>query len=261
MNTAKGPNVTSSGKRSALIINADDWGRDHKTTDRTLECIQRGTVSSVSAMVFMEDSQRAATIAQNMGIDAGLHLNLTTPFSAPGCSSLLMDRQRDIAQYFQKHHPLARIVFHPGLMRSFEYVVAAQRNEYFRLYGAYPGRIDGHHHAHLCSNVLLAGLLPPGTIVRRNYSFQAREKIWYNRYYRAVVDRGLARRHRLTDFFFSLDPIEAPGRIESIFSLARTHVVEVATHPINEEDYRFLGGSAIRRLAEGTSIAQSYSLP
>src|SRR2546426_10477618 len=49
-------------KAGLLIMNADDWGRDRQTTDRTFECVLRGTVSSVSAMVFMEDSERAATI-------------------------------------------------------------------------------------------------------------------------------------------------------------------------------------------------------
>src|SRR5271167_1397805 len=58
-----------------LIINADDWGRDHETTERTLRCILRGAVSSVSAMVFMGDSERAAAIAKENAIHAGLHLN------------------------------------------------------------------------------------------------------------------------------------------------------------------------------------------
>ena len=35
----------------------------------------------VSAMVFMEDSERAASIARADAIDAGLHLNFTTAFS------------------------------------------------------------------------------------------------------------------------------------------------------------------------------------
>jgi predicted glycoside hydrolase/deacetylase ChbG (UPF0249 family) len=69
--------VVSSG---ALIINADDWGRSRETTDRTLECWERGSISSVSAMVFMEDSVRAAALARERGIDTGLHLNFTTPF-------------------------------------------------------------------------------------------------------------------------------------------------------------------------------------
>ena len=54
-----------------LVINADDWGRTRDTTDRTLECHERGSVSSVSAMVFMEDSERAAALARERDMDAG----------------------------------------------------------------------------------------------------------------------------------------------------------------------------------------------
>src|SRR5271157_4739744 len=76
-----------------LIINADDWGRDRETTERTFECILRGAVSSVSAMVFMGDSERAAAIAKENAIHAGLHLNFTTPFSAPDCPTRLAEHQ------------------------------------------------------------------------------------------------------------------------------------------------------------------------
>src|SRR5947199_391206 len=80
-------------------------------------------------------------------------------------------------------HRLAPVVFHPGLVRSFEYVVAAQRQEFSRLYRAEPERVDGHHHMHLCANVLLGGLLPRGTLVRRNFSFQRGERSFFNRLY------------------------------------------------------------------------------
>src|SRR5204863_4002166 len=63
-----------------LIVNADDWGRDTHTTACILDCITRGTVTAVSAMVFMEDSERAAAEARQHSVDAGLHLNFTTPF-------------------------------------------------------------------------------------------------------------------------------------------------------------------------------------
>src|SRR5436853_2735645 len=117
-----------------LILNADDWGRDRCTTERTLECILRGAVSSVSAMVFMEDSERAAAMARERGIDAGLHLNFTTPFSSADCPAQLAEYQRKLANYLRRH-PLARVIFHPGLAAFFEYVVAAQRDEFRRLYG------------------------------------------------------------------------------------------------------------------------------
>lgn len=236
-----------------LIINADDWGRDHQTTERTFECILRGSVSSVSAMVFMDDSERAAVIARDRRIDAGLHLNFTTPFSAANCSAKLIECQQEVARYLQRHS-LARVVFHPWLARSFEYVVAAQVDEFRRIYGIEPNRFDGHHHMHLCANVLLGGLLPPGTLVRRNFSFRPGEKSLCNRLYRNAVDRMLARRHRLVDFFFSLPPLDPPGRLQQILSLAREFVVEVETHPVNPEEYGFLTGEEIFRVAGSVRI-------
>lgn len=245
--------------KGILIVNADDWGRNHETTERISECIQRGAVSSASAMVFMEDSERAAAVAQERGIDAGLHLNLTTSFSAARCPAPLAQRQEEIAKYLLRRR-LAQAIFHPALTQSFEYVVSAQLDEFRRLYGRSPGRIDGHHHMHLCANVLLAKLLPAGTMVRRNFSFQTGEKSLYNRLYRRVVDRMLARRHRLTDFFFSLPPLEPPSRLERIFSMARQAVVELETHPVNPEEYRFLAGGEIFRWTGDCPIAPCFAV-
>ena len=63
-----------------LIVNADDWGGWKSATDAALACYKAGRINSVSAMVFMEDSERAAELAQADGLDVGLHLNFTTPF-------------------------------------------------------------------------------------------------------------------------------------------------------------------------------------
>ena len=230
-----------------LIVNADDWGYDIETTGKILACAMEGAVSSVSAMVFMEDSVRAAAVARERGIDAGLHINLTAMFSAPGCSTMLMAHQEKVSRYLRWHR-LAQVVFHPGLVNSFKYVVAAQVDEFERLYGAAPDRLDGHHHMHLCANVLLQGLLPPGTLVRRNFSFQSGQKSLWNRMYRRLVDGRLAKRHHLADFFFSLAPLEPPDRLREIISLAQRFVVEVETHPVNPEEYRFLLEGGISRI-------------
>jgi predicted glycoside hydrolase/deacetylase ChbG (UPF0249 family) len=242
-----------------LIVNADDWGRDHQTTERILDCILCGAVSSVSAMVFMDDSERAAAIARERGIDAGLHLNFTTPFSAPSSPARLVECQRKLARYLRRHR-FAPIVLCPWLAHSFEYIVAAQLNEFRRLYGTEPERIDGHHHMHLCANVVFEGLLPAGTIVRRNFSFQPGEKSFANRLYRRVVDRLLAQRHRLTHFFFSLAPVEPPDRLQRIFSLARQSIVEVVAHPVKLDEYQFLAGGKIFRWANRCPIAVRFAL-
>lgn len=243
-----------------LIINADDWGRNRESTDRTFECVLRRTVSSVSAMVFMEDSERAAVIARESGTDTGLHLNFTAPFSAPKCPARLLEHQQALARYLLRHR-LAQAVFHPGLTPSFEYVVETQLNEFRRLYGKDPDRLDGHHHMHLCTNVLLGGLLPRGTVVRRNFSFQPGEKSFGNRLYRRTVDRMLARGHYLVDFFFSLSPLEPPDRLQRIFCLARQFVVEVETHPANPKEFHLLTGDEFSRRIGDLPIASHFAVP
>lgn len=245
------------GQAGRLIINADDWGRNRETTDRTLDCIRCSAVSSVSAMVFMEDSERAAAIALGHGIDAGLHLNFTSSFSKPGIPARLAAHQSRLSNYLLRNR-FAKVMFHPGLTQSFEYVIAAQIDEFARLFGRKPDRFDGHHHMHLCANVLLASLLPAGTIVRRNFSFRSGEKSWMNRSYRAGVDRILSRRHWLTDFLFALPPLVQKGGIYEIFSIARRFVVELETHPINPQEFRYLTEGELRRRTGDCQLVRNY---
>jgi hypothetical protein len=255
-----GESAERSGTRKvsqAIIVNADDWGRDVDTTDRSLDCVLAGTVSSVSAMMFMEDSERAAVLARQHGIDAGLHLNFTAPYSARQCPSLLLEHQQKLACFLRSNR-YALVMYHPGLAASFEYVVATQLEEYQRLYGFSANRLDGHHHMHLCANVLLGKLLPAGTLVRRNFSFAPGEKSWMNRRYRNWLDGWLRRRHRLVDFLFSLAPVEPASRLQRIFSLAKNAVVELETHPVIPEEYQFLTSGAMSQRSADLQVARSF---
>ncbi len=242
-----------------LIMNADDWGRDRENTERIRECVLHGTVSSVSAMVYMKDSERAAEIARERGIDAGLHLNFTTPFSAPNCPVNLAERQREIATFLWRYR-FARVVFHPGLARSFEYVLAAQMDQFSHLYQRTPNRLDGHHHMHLCGNVMFGKLLPSGTIVRPSFSFLSGEKSLINIFYRRTLDRFLKRRYRTVDYFFQLAPLEPVARLQRIVSLGRQFTVELETHPIEPKEYSFLTSEKIFTLIGDLQLAQRFEL-
>jgi hypothetical protein len=244
---------------AAVIVNADDWGRDNATTDRCLDCFLLGAVSSVSAMVFMEDSERAAHLARHHGVDAGLHLNFTLPFSAAQCPARLKQHQERLSSVLSSHR-FAPVLYHPFTAASFGYVVKAQLEEYERLYGAAANRVDGHHHMHLCTNVLIQELLPDGIIVRRNLSFARGEKGFFNRFYRHQQDRRLARRHRIADFFFDLQPFEPRQRLEEIFDLSERFDIEVETHPIHDEEYRFLADGELMRCAGEGAVARGYVL-
>lgn len=242
-----------------IIINADDWGLNRNVTHRTLECIRRGVLSSVSAMVFMQDSARAAAIAREHSIDAGLHLNLTSPFTCESCGPSLGSHQQRIARFLRRSR-FSQAIYHPGLAHSFEYVVQAQLDEFERLYGSEAARVDGHHHMHLCANVEFQQLLPLGAVVRRNFSFRRREKNAAELFYRRWQDRRLAKRHRMVDFFFSLPPMDIPGRLERIFRLASQFTVELETHSANDDEYDFLISGEFARRSGSIQIARGYAV-
>jgi chitin disaccharide deacetylase len=223
-----------------LIINADDWGGWTSATDAALACWEARRITSVSAMVFMEDSERAAGIAREHGIDAGLHINLTQSFTGKTKAIPELVEAHSRISRFLRSSKYARLLYHPFLAGSFRQVFSAQLDEFVRLYGRRPSHYDGHQHFHLCTNMVLGRLLPAGERVRRSFSFSAGEKSAINRAYRGWVDCRLAARHRLTDHFFSLSQQLKWGQIHRVTQLAQSSMVELMTHPAWEEEYRFL---------------------
>jgi len=244
------------GAAATVIVNADDWGRTADITDRILECLRHGALSSTSAMVFMEDSERAAELAREFNLDAGLHLNLTTPFTGAKVSAELLRRQEDVSRYLRSYR-YAPVVFNPFLAKSFEYLVKHQLEEFGRLYGAGPSRVDGHHHMHLSANVVFQKLLPDRTIVRRNFTFQRPDKGAINRLYRGLQDKLLTTRHWSTDFFYDLLPMES-RRLGDILELARTSCVEIEAHPGLTEEFEFLKSRGLQAAAPNVEIARGY---
>ena len=250
-------NPSESLAESTVIINADDWGIRAATTDRILHCLLRRLISSASAMVFMADSERAADLSRQHNVDTGLHLNLTSPFTAARLPTALVVHQERVARFLRKGR-LAPMVFHPLLASSFEYAVKTQLDEFSRLYCAQPNRVDGHHHAHLCANVLAQKLIPAGIIVRRNFTFYAGEKGALNRFYRRIVDGNIARRFRIADFFFNLVPIE-DLRLREMLEAARHANVEIECHPGLDPEYAFLTQGRLQELGP-VNVSRGYLL-
>ena len=225
-----------------LLINADDWGGWPAATDAILRCYQHGRISSVSAMVFMADSERAARLAAENGIDSGLHINFSQPFTGnantvPG----LAEAHRRIMR-FLRSSKFALLLYHPFLRKEFRFVFQAQLDEFVRLYGKAPSHFDGHQHLHLCTNMLLDRILPAGERVRRSFSFLPGEKSAFNRAYRRWVDRRLAARHRLTDYFFSLSQQLRWEQMPRVVQLAQAASVELMVHPEWPREHDFLMG-------------------
>jgi predicted glycoside hydrolase/deacetylase ChbG (UPF0249 family) len=222
-----------------LIINADDLGRSSSETDAALKCHENGSVTSVSAMVFMADSERAAALAKESDLDVGLHLNFTERFTAGASPGLLADYHVRIVR-FLTGNKYSQLLFNPFLRQEFSYSYEAQAEEFVRLFGKPPSHVDGHHHMHLCSNLLLSKVIPGGTKMRRNFSFWPGEKSRLNRGYRGLVDSWLARRYRLTDYFFDLTYCIREKKLDRVATLAKSSNVEIMTHPIVEGEMEYL---------------------
>ncbi|MEO0249238.1 MAG: ChbG/HpnK family deacetylase [candidate division WOR-3 bacterium] len=221
-----------------LIITADDYGKSQLATDTILTCFANGRVTSASAMVFMEDSRRAARLAAEAGMEVGLHLNFTLAFNGPVAKDLR--KHQDKAIRYLTRNKLSQVLYNPFLAQSFEYLARSQEDEFRRLYGKGPIFYNGHHHMHLCANVLVKKLIPGGARIRRSFTFGPREKGGINRLYRNVVDRVVERRFVTTDSFFSVEPVKDSERLRRILSRAETETVEVEVHPEIWEESGFL---------------------
>ena len=189
-------------------------------------------------MTFMQDSERAALVARQNGLQIGLHLNFTQKFTSPEVNPTLTEHHRRIAGYLNSFK-FNQVLYNPFLSKSFDYVFNAQWDEFCRLYAGEPERIDGHHHMHLCANMLANGIIPKGLKVRRSFSFEPREKNLLNRYFRKLVDRRLASQYKITDYFQSIIPINRK-RLNKFVVLSKSAEVEIMTHPGIEDEYLYL---------------------
>jgi predicted glycoside hydrolase/deacetylase ChbG (UPF0249 family) len=241
-----------------LIINADDWGRSLAETDAALKCFRERRITSVSAMVFMADSGRAAELATADGLDVGLHLNFSEPFTDGSCPEILRHCHNRVVG-FLKRNKYAQLLYNPSLRNEFAHSYSAQAEEFLRLFGRAPSHIDGHHHMHLCANVLLSNMVPAGMKMRRNFSFWPGEKSWLNRAYRALVDRWLARRYELTDYFFDLTQCIHEQKLDRVAALAKSSNVELMTHPIIQREAVYLMSDEFYELFQGLEVG-SYAL-
>jgi predicted glycoside hydrolase/deacetylase ChbG (UPF0249 family) len=232
-----------------LIINADDLGLSTAATDSIINCAKQGLITSTSLMVFMKDSQRATEMSAGTTIEAGLHLNLSQPFDQPQLPSNLIERHRTIVRYLGRGK-WARFTYNPFIAKALDYIYKAQHDEYRRLFGREPAKIDGHRHLHLCMNMLVDQIIPLGSRVRRNLSFEPGEKSPANRTYRKLIDAWLKKRYICTDLFFGIEPEFDRQRLQRILRLAMTSNVELMVHPEKAETLDYLTSRDCQDLIE-----------
>lgn len=222
-----------------LIINADDFGKGMETTNNIVKCFREKRITSCSAMVFMQDSERAASLDLENSLEVGLHLNFDEQFTGE-VPALRVKEYLNQTATFLTGSKLRQIMYNPMLQRQFEYLYNVQYEEFIRLYRRPPSHINGHHHRHLCSNVLFGRIIPDGSRVRRSFTFLKGERSFGNRLYRRGVDAVLKRRYITTDMFFAASPSVEPNYLMQKVELARNHNVELMVHLSSQREVEYL---------------------
>lgn len=236
-----------------IIITADDYGKTKCATNSILKCYLSKRLTSASAMVFMEDSERAAPLALQAGMELGLHINFTMPFSADNVSSNVREHQNRVISYLTRNK-LTQIIYNPFLAGSFKYLFKVQLEEFVRLYGRQPDFYNGHHHMHLCMNMLLGRMIPTGARVRKTFTFDQGEKNNFNLYYRRILNMVVSRRFVSTNSFFSILPLQNYVRLRNIFNKAVNSDVEIEVHPENNDEIEFLLSDRYLSLMESANV-------
>jgi len=216
-----------------LIVNADDLGYDAPTTDAILESFRRGAITSATAMMHMADSERAARLARESGIPAGLHLNLIEPFTGAAVPPRVREDQERLCGHFASKHRL-RWLYDPRIRGLLRRTIEDQLNEFERLYGGPPTHFDGHRHMHLSLNVVL-GRTPLSPLpARRSFSYEPGDKSLANRAWREGVSFAIRSRFGGTRWFFSIRDLapELGGKgLDRALERSRESAVEVMVHP------------------------------
>jgi len=189
----------------------------------------------------MDDSQRSAALAKEVDLDVGLHLNFTQEMTQLDLASSFVDCHTSIRRYLTKNNRNF-LIYNPALKKPFEYVFKVQIDDFHRLYGKLPSHIDGHHHMHLCINMLIGNIIPKGQKLRRNFTFARGEKSFSKRLYRAIIDTWVTRHYLTTDYFFSLGECIRLCRLEKVLNLSNVSTVEIETHPEHDEEFEWLMG-------------------
>jgi predicted glycoside hydrolase/deacetylase ChbG (UPF0249 family) len=234
--------------KALLIVNADDLGYSRTSTDATLECLAEGRITSATAMVYMEDSDRASDAFRDAPIGIGLHLNLSEAFSAESVPRRVRDTQARLAELFRsdRRRQVRRWIYDPRIRADVERSIGNQLDRFQALYRRPPTHVDGHQHVQLSPNVFLAGALPAGTKMRRALDRSGSPRSMA-RLASSLRQRLISRRFACTEHFFDISEVDPSGDAEDAdarLRLADFTSVEVMAHPRFDHEYARLMSDA-----------------
>lgn len=246
-----------------LIVNADDFGLDHQSTDAILERFRAGSITSATALVWMSDSERAAELGTRAGLPVGLHLNLIEAFSGADVPDDVAATQRRVVDRMRSGGTRA-LLYDPRWSSEFERCISDQLRRFQELYGRLPTHIDGHRHMHLALNALFARALAPIARCRRAVNRLPTESPAYKQFGRAMLSQLVRLRFFTTSWCYSLGPLYPSlggAGIEEKLALADRTSLELIVHPGYQDELEVLRTAEWQELLSGRALGSYEALP
>lgn len=241
---------------SRIILNADDFGHSEDTVRATIECFERGALTSATIMPNMPATRLAIEYTRGRrDLSFGVHLTFVNnegerPLSDPskipslvGPDGAFTPGGRLFYRAFFRRVPVAEI------RREMEAQIAFLADHGVRI-----SHVDSHGHMHKVGPFVdaLRAVLPRFGIerVRRG------QNLWLTKPYRSPsfwlggsLHPNLRNWFRTTDrFFMPICKADAEG-IEALLGRLRAKSIEIGVHPGFAEDWRDLERRAIQDLA------------
>ncbi|MGH3103684.1 MAG: carbohydrate deacetylase [Gaiellaceae bacterium] len=242
-----------------IVLNADDFGASEETVRATIECFERGALTSATIMPSMPATEAALAFARaHPEHSFGVHLTFVTdglerPLADPaGLDRLLGADGRFLPTGEVRRRALLRRIPVAQIERELEAQLAFLRDR-----GVPISHVDSHRHVHKLApfREALARVLPRFGIRRvRNV-----QDVWLRRPLRSPTywvgpawRRALMRRFATTEHFYMPTSARDTGWEERLLAAARTlpgSSLEVGVHPGFEEEWRSDERLSVQRLA------------
>ena len=243
-----------------VVVNADDFGASEETVRATIECFERGALTSATIMPGMPATDAALAYARSRpDLGFGVHLSfvangLERPLSDPAALGALVDGEgRFLPTGEARRRALLRRIPAAQIAREAEAQLAFLRDS-----GVPISHVDSHRHMHKLGpfREALSRVLPRFGVRRvRNV-----QDVWLRRpltnptyWYGRVWRRRLLRLFLTTDHFYmptSAADTDWEHRLLEAVRALPGRTLEVGVHPGFDEDWRRDEGRSVQAFAE-----------
>ncbi len=240
----------------ALIVNADDFGKDHDINRAICEAFANGYITSTTLMANMPGAHEAYELASDNGFlgKVGIHLNITEGMPLTGGirnNPLICASDGSFNQAFY-HNTKYRLYMDEQSVGQIRDELDAQIGLFLEL-GFKKLHVDSHHHVHTNYPVYRAlkqlsrkydfeyirlsrNLYKGGSLFNSIYKF------FYNSSVRRLAADTSDRFGSYKDYlcFFGLDPMREGDRAKAMPAameqLVKDSKVEIMVHPMYDEN-------------------------